>query len=199
MIIMLRGTSGSGKTYIVNRVMERLGQHDDTLGLIDTSMKKPANKLAGYYWCSCPDILPLSVIGRYDVTCGGCDTLSWPGAPDDIERLVKQQSGQGNVLLEGLMVSAWGGDRLRRLGPDLTVIHLNTSLEDCLAAVNARRAERGARLGKDLGLVNPHNTTKKHAGLIGSSKKHAREGLRIVHLDRAAALARTFELLRIPP
>ena len=187
MIIMLRGTSGSGKSYIAFRVMDALGDPDDYINF------GPRNRRGGYIWND-----HLTLIGRYETACGGCDGFSWPGCAGEIEALVQLHAlSTPHVLLEGLMVSSWGGDRLRRLGPDLTVIHLSTFLEDCLAAVNARRAARSAALGKDLGPVNPFNTTKKYEGLLTASAKHRREGIRVETLDRTAALARTFELLGI--
>jgi energy-coupling factor transporter ATP-binding protein EcfA2 len=185
MIILLKGTSGSGKTTIVNRVMEQLGPHTGELEL--THSKRQKRVLAGYTWRD-----SLAIIGRYGTPCSGCDSLSWPGVATDTEMLVRQQhAARRNVLFEGLMVSSWGGDRLLRLGSgQLVVIHLNTSLEDCLGAVAARRAARG-----DTRPLDPFNTTKKYNGLLSTTKAHLALGINVEIRDRASALARVQGLL----
>jgi hypothetical protein len=186
MIVILRGTSGSGKTYIVNRLMDALGAYDETLKF------GPRAVHGGYVWHP----HALTILGRYETACGGCDSYSWPGAADHIEELARGQTERGhNVLFEGLMISSWGTERLRRLGPALIVIHIGTPLEECLAGVQARRDARAAATGRALGPLNPSNTIKKHAALLTSTRKHRREGLRVEMLTRPEALARTTELL----
>ena len=55
MILILRGTSGSGKSYIVQQVIRSLGQHDNTFTL------GPKNKLGGYLW----NDQRVAITGRY--------------------------------------------------------------------------------------------------------------------------------------
>lgn len=188
MIIILRGTSGSGKTYIVQQVIKALGPHDETVTL------GPKAKLGGYKW----NAQRVAVVGRYETACGGCDAFSWPGAADEVAELAQQLETQGYaVILEGLIVSAWATARLTSLGPDLHTIHLTTSLEDCLRAVNTRRAERFAAKGQPATPVNPENTTRKHAGLFGCTRRQREFGMAVEELDRDAARSRVFELLKI--
>lgn len=188
MIILYSGTSGSGKTFIVNRVMERLGAHDETLTF------GPKRKLGGYVWHA-PAV---TIMGRYDATCGGCDSLSWKGASDDIERaVVEQRLGYSRrVILEGLLVGTWGIPRLGRLVKSgLIVVHLTTPVEECVASVEARRAARAVVAGKELKPFNPDNTVGKHHGLLSVLPARRAAGIPVECLSRQEALDYTLKAL----
>lgn len=184
-IVQIRGTSGSGKSYIAYRIIDQLGPAPEKIQF------GPRNKVGGYIWPT----RSLAIIGRYETACGGCDAFSWKGAADDIEALINSLTLTGrSVLLEGLIVSTWGTARLQRL-PSLHIIHLTTPLEDCLAAVNARRAERAMAKGLPVTSVDPKNTISKYEGLETSTRKQLREGIHVERHDRAGALIRAQELL----
>lgn len=199
-IVLLRGTSGSGKTYIAQQIIAAAGRSSH--GPTELHLG-PKSKVGGYAW----DEPPLLVLGRYDAACGGCDTQSWKGAADDQELLIYERGicdeyRRRSVLLEGLMVSSWGVERLKRLrdraegtGGTLTVIHLQTPLETCLDAVRGRRAEREARTGRQLPPLNTKNTEEKHRTLEICSKMNERNGVTVERLDRAAAWTRAAQLL----
>jgi len=99
------------------------------------------------------------VPGHYEIACGGCDTLK---GPDIVYDLVRREGVQQNrhVLFEGIII----GDDVKRL-VDLhldnrgavQVIALNTSIEDCLKAINDRRQAKKA----DAEAVNPTNTINR--------------------------------------
>lgn len=191
-VVLLRGTSGSGKTTVARAVMAAAGPHESTLPL------GPKGKLGAYLWTE----PPLAVLGRYDASCGGCDGQSWRGAADDQEALLLGQVRAGrSVLLEGLMVSSWGVERLRRIdaetGGGLTVVYLGTSLEDCLAGVNARRDARAAARGRPLPPLNEENTRTKHRTLLVTNASNAAAGIRVEVHQRDTALTRTAELLGV--
>jgi hypothetical protein len=184
-IALLSGTSGSGKTYIVEQIMRELGPEQSTVAL------GPRSKPGALVW---PGV---TIMGKYGPACGGCDALSWKGASDDIERVVVSEVERGQkVILEGLLVGTWGVPRLTRLVPHgLTVIQLATSPEDCVAAVLARRAERARELGKELKELDPSNTLGKHHGLLSVLPRRREAGINVELLSRDAALARVRELL----
>jgi hypothetical protein len=189
-IVVLRGTSGSGKTTIAAGVMKVLGPHAGTFNV------GPKGKLGGYVW----DQPPVTVVGRYETACGGCDAMSWKGAADDLEQAVVEGVGRGHsVLLEGLMVSTWGADRLLRLAKvaPLTVLHLDTPLDVCLDAVRARRAERAALKGQEAGELNVRNTTDKWNGLITHTRNQRIKGVNVEDVDREGGLKRALALLGV--
>jgi hypothetical protein len=197
MIAIIRGTSGSGKSHIAYALIDKLGPHDETFTLGPPDGRQ---KLGGYLWrWKAPGSeLRAAVIGRYETACGGCDAFSWPGAADQLAAKAIQLETRGcDVLLEGLIVSAWATDRLARLGPGLKTIHLSTPLDVCLDAVNARRRARAEAKSIEFAPVNPENTTKKHAGLLACTARQRAAGMTVEELDREAAKARVFDLFGV--
>jgi hypothetical protein len=187
-VVLIRGTSGSGKTWIAEQVIAKCGgvATAQTVKLGDPIKPYEKWKTGAYVW----KVPPVTVMGRYDATCGGCDTLSWKGAADVVEEFVVDQVRQGqSVLLEGLMVSSYGVERLKRI-PGLTVVYLTTPLETCLDGVNQRRIARGAKKP-----LNEHNTRAKHHTLLVTNKSNKMAGVKVEPLDRPAAHARVMELL----
>lgn len=195
-VVVIRGTSGSGKTYIAEQIMTRLGKASDTRVL------GPRSKIGGYLWRREDGSFAHGVVGRYETACGGCDGLSWKGAADDIEGLIGVMTDAGaSVMLEGLMVSTWGADRLLRLNArapgGLFVLHLTTPLDVCLDSVRARRAARAAAEGKEAPELNPKNTSTKHKGLEVHTTNQLKRGVNIERHTRESALARALELLNL--
>jgi hypothetical protein len=182
-VVLIRGTGGSGKTFIAERVI-------DALGGLDASQRValgPRGKTGGYIWFD----KNVMVLGRYESQCGGCDTLQWKGAPDDIETVIQGQIQHGrHVLLEGIAISSYGQQRLLRMGPALTVIQLDTTLADCLAAIAARRALKG-----NTKPVDTYHTERKHKALFTTSRSNAAAGIKVETHSRATALPRVKELL----
>ena len=143
---------------------------------------------------------PIFFAGRYNTACGGCDTMSWKGAADYICDLLKWKSQHGPVFAEGLMLAGWGTGRLRSLWEEceqkLHVIQLTTSLEECLASVQARREERARAAGKETKPLNPDNTVAKWHGTMRGSELLQKSGVPVEFLDREAAFLRARELLQ---
>ena len=187
MIVLLSGTSGSGKTYIVERLLEGLGPHDETLRI------GPRAQMGGYVWRT----RGVTVMGEYTAACGGCDRISYKGGSDDIERVVfEQRALDRKVVLEGLLVATWGVARLARLvWGGLIVIQLTTPVGTCVGAVDARRLERARAAGKEPKEFNPANTVGKHHGLLSVLPARRAAGVPVEELDRAAALRRVRELV----
>ena len=170
MIIIVAGTNGSGKTTLMRRLIDALGE------------PKSQNKMV-LEWDR------TVIVGKYDgPNCGGCDGFSWKGAADDIEQLVVQHHERGqDVLLEGVIVSTWGMERLKRLAQKgLVVVHLTTPVEVCEASVNERRK---VRMGEKYTPVKPDNLVSKHQGLEKGVEKRRAEGIDVRRFDREAAFA----------
>jgi hypothetical protein len=184
-IVLIRGTGGSGKTYIAEQVIKALG----TIHAADDEITLgPKGKLGGYIWRS----PPVTIMGRYGNACGGCDTIGgWPGGPDDICNKITSEAARGqNVLWEGIAVSSYGQKRLLAMGPALTVIQLDTSLEECVKSIYARRAAKGNAKPLDL-----YHTERKHKALFTTTRSNAAVGIATETHSRATALPRVMELL----
>lgn len=191
-VVLLKGTSGSGKTYIAEQIMAALGPHTGTFDL------GPKGKLGGYLW---PD-KKVAVLGRYESACGGCDSMSWKGAADDIEaKIAELVEAEYDVFFEGLIVATWGVDRMIRVGnlpkTDFYVVHLTTPLDQCVSSVEARRAARAAAEGKELKPLDPANTASKHRSLQSTTRMQRDRGVRVEELSRSEALARVKALLSL--
>lgn len=190
MIIQVRGTSGSGKSFIVRAIKER--------ALECKPLYTPGRKQPILYRArnmSHTDPLYHSIIGHYETKCGGCDTISTPGESYDIifGRVRSEHEAGNNVLFEGLLIS---GDvsrtsKLADLNP--LIIELTTPLSDCLDSVNIRRAER---LADKFTPVNPENTVSKHKLIQRSCERLEKDfGIRVERHDRDSAFRRVRELL----
>lgn len=134
MIINLRGTSGSGKSTIVQNVMKRY-QVKHAVRSKDDARKRPI----GYILKSPTTSRWLAVPGHYEIACGGCDTIN---SMDQVFAQVKEADAYGyDVLFEGAIVSTLARNviELHLSGHPVHVISLNTPLDVCLDSINARR------------------------------------------------------------
>lgn len=192
MIINVRGTSGSGKSTLMRSVMDQFPSREP---IHVAGRKRPL-----YYklWAEQPgadDPEPdLVVLGHYDTACGGCDTIPTTDMTYDLVLEAHYMLG-AHVLYEGLLISSDAQrtiDLMRNVGnQQLLVVELATTLEECLASVNQRRAARDP----DLPPVDPKNTTAKWKGVQSSGAKLREAGVPYEVLDRDAALARVLEVL----
>lgn len=154
MIINIRGTNGSGKTHLVRRL---LAEHEHEVIYDQTGKKIVAYNLFN---------LNTFVVGRYDVACGGVDTMPKPkdmpdwNSMDVVEQEVRRYAKMGNVLFEGLIVSSVYG-RWAKIAEEFpfTWAFLDTPMEVCRQRVGERN---GGKLLKneELGLE------KTHLGLV---------------------------------
>lgn len=152
MIIDVRGTHGSGKSWVVQRLLSRL---EDTYELIwglppELASKRKKDIQLGRVYARTPQ--PLIVLGKYDdsTQCPGCDRIP---SGRLIPRLARESAEWGDVLMEGIIVSGSWRDycAIAMDGFDYRWVFLDTTLETCIGQVNNRRKERG------LGPVNEHN------------------------------------------
>lgn len=192
-VVNFRGTSGSGKTFAARRIMELYPRSERSWA---TVMGK--TRQMGHLLMNEEGVVRAVAMGKYDgAKCGGCDSMSWKGAANDIcAEVVRVHRGGYDVILEGLMVSSWGTGRLRQLSMDvggrLHVLQLNTSLSACLSAVADRRRERG-----DERPLDPKNTESKWRSSRSGSLKMRDLGMHVEFLDREAAFQRARELLGV--
>jgi len=146
MIINIRGTSGSGKSTVMRRVMKQLGE---------PQLIKLKGKIMDYkiptQWGD------VYILGRYETPCGGCDGIP---TQDEVRRRVRKYSKKGHVLFEGLIVTSCYGkyrDLFRKSKQPYSFLFLKTNIETCIKRVEARRAKRGTTKP-----LNPANTIAKY-------------------------------------
>lgn len=127
-IIDIRGSHGSGKSWIVHQILG-----DQRENIMENG--KQIGTVALKYDCA--------VVGWYRSTCGGCDLIKHP---DDVVRRVKLFATQHrHVMLEGILV-AHTFKRYSNLATEMGDYHfmfLNTPLATCIQRVEARRLARG--------------------------------------------------------
>lgn len=213
-IINVRGTSGSGKTTLVRKVMDL---YPSKVRVFTKDRKRPVG-----YLLSRPEGRQLFLVGHYETDCGGCDTIT---SIDRVYEIVEKATLAGHdVLYEGLLISA----EYRRTveidaSEDHLVIALDTTLEESLASVNARRAGSLARrtaateaynaereaaalakgreapkpraLPRDRGEVKEKNTKSKWKAVQGIMRKFEAAGVKAEWHSRDSALERIKEVL----
>jgi hypothetical protein len=131
MIIQIRGTSGSGKSTAVRKVLDALGGPTD---VVWRPAARPGRKVPLYY-----RVGGLAVLGHYETPCGGCDTVGSARAVYELIRSLPPDVT--HVLCEGLLLSEdvkWTSQL-----ENVRVIFLDTPPAKCLEYVRRRRAEAG--------------------------------------------------------
>jgi len=182
-IVSLRGTSGSGKSTVVHKILQRW-PHE----LLDCDAKgRPRN-----YKVQLPNGEPLYIIGRYTTQCGGCDGIR---PYSDIAKRIAKYAPKGHVLFEGLLISGgYGsiGKFSKRYKKRFIYAFLNTPLEICLARVQARRRSKG-----NLEPLNPKNTEQKHRAMWGSIENIRELGHQCVMIDYQKAFPQVMRLFGV--
>lgn len=130
MIIQVRGTSGSGKSTVVRRVMDA-GKWEP--------VHVPGRKRPLYYRSVTPGRPSVAVLGHYESPCGGCDTIGSARAVWELVCDIRPKFRA--VVCEGLLLSEDVKWALQT--PDLYVLFLVTPLTECLGRIRARRAAAG--------------------------------------------------------
>lgn len=139
-ILDIRGTNGSGKSYIVHRLLRTFAYEDLTEKL------SRMVRLAHYI----PKI-STAVVGSYNLETesGGCDSI--PSASlvkERIDRLIATYNPK-HVIIEGIMVSRARQhyldmhDEYMESGFGYKFLFLSTPLRNCIARVMARRVRKG--------------------------------------------------------
>jgi hypothetical protein len=142
MILDIRGTHGSGKSYIPHQILKEHASASIYLVSPEEWSWEPVNGTEKPIAQYVPEF-DLAILGSYDRTCGGCDGIS-PVA-EIVRRLEWCHDHFTNVMLEGILV-AHTHKRYSELAGrlhDYRFFFLNTPLKTCIARVRKRRKERG--------------------------------------------------------
>lgn len=135
-LIKIHGTSGAGKTTVVTNLMDMASEI--------THLNPVGSKKPEAYRLKVPGVAdPVYVLGSYENTCGGMDTVS--KVEDQID-LIHKYADLGHVIYEGLLMSTYYG----RLGTAVEQYRdrhifafLDTPIEVCIERVKQRRLAAG--------------------------------------------------------
>lgn len=146
MIINIRGTSGSGKTWLIKSLMDHMAgsKRLDVYG-VDLQQHYVVGRVVGHvlHW----HMQPVYVVGHYtDAACSGGDTIS---KQDDMCSLVRHFGRFGHVLFENVVVSTIYSRYVAldammcSMGHPYIWAYMDTPLELCIERVLQRRKARG--------------------------------------------------------
>jgi thymidylate kinase len=183
MIIDIRGTHGSGKSWVVHQLLNRF-----------KGIPVPDHgKIIGY---ELPAVDGM-VVGKYDSTCGGCDGIKTPEEVED--RVSTFRQFYTHVILEGILVSHTY-ERYHKLAESFKLLSgkddyyfcfLDTPLELCIARVKARRFVQGNE--KEF---NPKNLIKDYDVIWNRVQKKCRDaGHNVVVLNHKDPIPQLLEML----
>ena len=135
MIVQIRGTSGSGKTYIARKILDKdLGWEAVTEPFGGKNRRVPL-----YYLSSDGKI---AICGSYEAICGGCDGVGSARSVYNLYDLLKSK-GIKHIVSEGLLLSEdtkWTLETKEK-GWNPKVFSLTTPEDICVKQVLARREE----------------------------------------------------------
>lgn len=155
-VVNLRGSGGSGKSYVARALIEQLhGQ----------PIKNQEGKTEGYKLDH-----NIYVVGRYETPCGGCDTIK---TREEVIGRVRRYARLGNVFFEGYVVSKTYSTYVeldRSLGGMIWAF-LDTPLEVCIERIYQRRGGEKTRLIK--------NAEVSYAFVVRSREKAISDGLNV--------------------
>lgn len=162
-ILDIRGTHGSGKSWLVHKLLKSIPSQD----------YKENGITIGY------QSGPIAVVGKYDRVCGGCDGIK---TADEVVRRVKLFNRKGiNVVLEGILV-AHTFKRYAELANELGDYHflfLDTPEDVCIQRVIDRRRKAG-----NTKPFNPANLKKDYEQIWVRTKAKCEEAGLNVHVLR---------------
>ena len=195
LVINPRGTGGAGKTWLVQEVMAAAGR----MGAVAEPLHREGRQRPiGWRFVYPGGRRPLAVLGHYEATRGGTDTIPLTdGGLDEAFRLADALSRDGHdVLMEGYQLS---GEvertaalaRAQRARADkLHVLWLDVPLENCIRnVITRRRAGRGSLSSIERTVRAGHEALTTACGALQD------EEVEVERLNTNAALQRTLELL----
>ena len=154
MIIQVRGTSGSGKTWTIKQFKSHYGWMPVKI----RGRKKPL-----YYQTSINGHRTV-ILGHYATACGGCDTIG--SCPKIFETI---DSIEADIYIcEGLLLSEdvkW----TKAVEDEVKIIYLYTDIELCVQQIKERRTAAGNEKP-----LNEDNT-RRRVGVIEKSRKRLQQ------------------------
>lgn len=138
-VVKLGGTNGSGKTSVARALMTEMGGGILPLGYIPNS-----KKISGYGGLIGKDFW--SILGSYETTCGGMDTISDKNVRLDLIKSETSNKQNSVVFFEGLITGktygAIGELSETQKANKWIYAFMDTPFEVCVERVMQRRAEK---------------------------------------------------------
>jgi hypothetical protein len=136
LVVQVRGTSGSGKTWVMKQVMASIGYWQPVM-----------SPCGGFPLYSLSEN-NVAVLGVYGEVNRGCDRLGSAHTIYDLIRSLLEEQADA-VLAEGLLLSNDVKWTAQLQDFDLRVLFLSTPLDVCLRRLESRREQSGNK--------RPHN------------------------------------------
>jgi hypothetical protein len=131
------------------------------------------------------------MVGHYETTCGGCDTID---TIDNVYKYIHKALDQGcDIVYEGLVCQSDTNRCIALKDKDLHVIFLDVHIDICLDAVQSRRSERG-----DDREFSPKNTIVKSTSFPAQKRKFTAAGVKYYEMTRDEALYFSMQKLGWP-
>lgn len=195
MIISLRGTNGSGKSWVIRQLLDvggaRLNSLNSEVGLYRGIVGRLGHKRPEAYALTLPRVKgPTYVLGPYvGANCSGVDQIT---SFEVIPQLIEHYADLGHVVFEGVLISTmYGviGDLMERWGKQSVFLTLTTPLEQCIRQVNARRGDKGP--------INPKLMTDKFCAIQRVHERVEKDGImRSIQTSSDDACDTIIQLLR---
>lgn len=138
MIIQVRGTSGSGKSWVVHELMRRI----EFTPVRIRNWGGRNRKIPLFYTANNDNII---ICGNYGTVCGGCDSIGSARYVFNLYTMLKAWYPEAVIISEGLLLSEdvkWTTEAHRR-GWNPVVYYLNTKADECIERINERRKAAG--------------------------------------------------------
>lgn len=180
-ILNLRGTNGSGKSYVTRKLMDLCDVHP-IYG--DPEPGRLIGSIIGYRGTY--EGQPIYFVGSYEIMAGGADAvMARFGTLEAVCELVRKFAPKGHVVFEGFIVSGLFKtfyDLSRELG-GITFCYMDTPLDKCLEHIEKRNREKTATRGKVRKGVGTKTVAGKFKQVESTRRKFKKEGERVVMVN----------------
>jgi hypothetical protein len=152
LILNLRGTSGAGKTELARLILAEYGwrrQCPETHNRVEPVYRAARDVPFAYRLRHPRAGRPLVVIGHYQVTSGGCDTIRAQdgGLAEALRFAGDVASSDHDVLIEGLRLSSEVELSAKLAAQHLLhILRLSTPVEQCVTNLVSRRRVAKSRV-----------------------------------------------------
>lgn len=168
MIVNLRGTNGSGKSYVIRQLMKKYSavpiMHTNrvTKTLLGPRLDE---SIIGYH-LEKPNI---RVVGPYTSACGGCDRIK---TQEEVEQRVLEFHALGHVIFEGVIISTiihrW--IKFSKQNGGMLWAFMDTPVEVCIQRVQSRN-DGDETVNNDL-ILGKWNRMKRIAQVAQEEGEH---------------------------
>lgn len=185
----LRGTNGSGKTFVARALLAAIEGK-----ALELTERGKVRSYMGHMLDSYGILKTVVVYGSYEANCGGCDTIPSVNIVADMIHRDMKDPRIDLVFYEGLMIShmiGTVGAAAKCYNDNHTMVFLDTPLEVCIERVNNRRKNQGNTKEFD-----PRNIVADHPRVIAARRNALAQGFKVVDVAYQTAVQSTLEICR---